>query len=166
MDILEKDSNSIITSSTPNFLPLLHSYHPCHSNGNKIAHILARVQVYGHELASDVSNRFESTVVQERVFKAEYNTWWSIFFPGSRVQFLSPVEARHLQPRPTTCFFPMSQNPFTSVGNQENHSMSPGVMLEPDTSRISPYHLHELIQQSLHILMFPFHIIQNRYKSC
>ena len=35
----------------------------------------------------------------------------------------------------------MSQNPFTSVWNQENHSMSPGVMLEPDTSRTSPYHL-------------------------
>ena len=105
-----------------------------------MAHILARVQVYGHELVSTVPNRFESTAVQERVFKVEYNTW-SIFIPGSRVQFLSPVEARHLQPRPTTCFSPISQKPFTSFGNQENHSMSPGIMLEPDTSRTSPHHL-------------------------
>ena len=118
MDILEKDAKSIITNSTLNFLPLLYSYHPCHSKGNKIAHILARVQVYGQKLVSTVPNRFEYTAVQERVFKTEYNTW-SIFIPGSSVQFLSPVEARHLHPRPTTCFFPCPKTLLLVPGNKK-----------------------------------------------
>ena len=124
LSILERDAKSIMTSLETNSPPLLHSYHPHHMSNN-IRSTLLRVDICGRKLASARPNKFESSVVQERVFKAEHRAWWSAFMPGSRVTYLPPSLTRPSEPTCLLSFSSMDSVPHTSIENQEIDS-APG----------------------------------------
>ena len=121
LSILERDAKSILTSLKLNLPPLLHSYHPDHIKRNGMGNILVHVDIWGVKLASTRASRFESSVVQKRVFKAEHGAWWSTFVPGSRVTYSPQVtgssESTHL-----IKFAAMDSLPHVSVKSQKTDS--------------------------------------------
>ena len=105
----------ILFSSTSDPKLPLRSYHPYNLKSSESLSILARVNELGQKLASVYSKRFESAIVQERVFNSTFSTWWNAFIPGSHVQFLKPYETKKLFSKHPTAFKLMTSALLTKI---------------------------------------------------